>query len=331
MHLTPPPQYIVCGMDNYPKTLVGFRDRFNTEDACLQYLASIRWPQGYVCPQCAHDESWQTKRGLYQCQKCRHQASITAGTIFHDSKKPLRLWFEAMWYITNQKYGTNALGLQRVLGLGSYHTAWKWLHKLRRAMIRPGREKLTGTIEVDETFIGGKRPGKRGRGAENKTIVAVAVEDTAKGLGSKGIGRIRLMCIPDASSTSLNDFICNNVAPGSCVRTDGWSGYEQLSTIGYKHVIAGSRGLIIAHIVISLMKRWLLGTYQGAVTPTQLDYYLDEYTFRFNRRKSASRGMLFYRLVQQAVTLKPILGNDLTTYNHLTNEAVIADFDNVPF
>ena len=222
----------------------------------------------------------------------------------------MRLWFEAMWHITSQKYGTNALGLQRVLSFGSYHTAWKWLHRLRRAMVRPDRDKLYGTIEVDETYIGGERSGKRGRGAENKTLVVIAVEDRA-GQHGKGIGRIRLKRIPDASGESLVGFIRTHVSSGAHIRTDGWSGYESLNEEGYKHIVVGSKELNIAHLVAALLKRWLLGTYQGAVRPIQLDYYLDEYTFRFNRRKSAARGKLFYRLVQQAVLTNPVRGRDI--------------------
>jgi len=223
----------------------------------------------------------------------------------------LRLWFEAMWHITSQKYGANALGLQRVLNLGSYHTAWKWLHRLRRAMVRPDRDKLSGVVEVDETYIGGKRSGKRGRGAENKTLVVIAVEDKAGDQDGKGIGRIRLKRIPDASSESLISFIGTHVSFGARIRTDGWRGYESLTEEGYEHIVVGPKDLNIAHLVASLLKRWLLGTYQGAVKPIQLDYYLDEYTFRFNRRKSAARGKLFYRLVQQAVITKPILGREI--------------------
>jgi transposase-like protein len=300
-------------MEDYPRTLMEFKERFITEAACLQYLVALRWPNGFRCPKCDHNEAWETKRGLFQCRKCRHQTSVTAGTIFHDSRKPLRLWFEAMWHITSQKYGANALGLQRILALGSYHTAWNWLHRLRRAMVRPDRDNLNGTVEVDETYIGGERSGKRGRGAENKSLVVIAVEDTSNEEveSSKGIGRVRLMRVPDASSESLIGFISTHVQPGARIRTDGWIGYEPLSKKGYYHEIAGSKELNIAHLVTSLLKRWLLGTYQGAVKPQQLDYYLDEYTFRFNRRTSASRGKLFYRLVQQAVVTEPVLGRNI--------------------
>jgi len=221
------------------------------------------------------------------------------------------LWFEAIWHITSQKYGANALGLQRVLSLGSYNTAWKWLHRLRRAMVRSGREKLSGVVEIDETYIGGERHGKRGRGADNKALVIIAVEDKAKHIDGKGIGRIRLKCIADASAQSIIGFITANVESGSLIRTDGWSGYGPLQEYGYDHIVVGAKDLDIAHLVASLLKRWLLGTYQGAVNPYHLDYYLDEYTFRFNRRTSASRGKLFYRLGQQAVVTNPVPGYDI--------------------
>jgi transposase-like protein len=206
-----------------------------------------------------------------------------------------------MWHITGQKYGANALGLQRVLDLGSYHTAWEWLHKLRRAMVRPGRDLLSGTVEVDETYVGGKKPGKRGRGAAGKALVGIAVEDK----GEEGIGRIRLAHLEDASADSLKSFIQGVVRPGSTIRTDDWAGYGWLSETGFGHVVLSSKELKLAHLIAALMKRWLLGTYQGAVRPSHLAYYLDEFTFRFNRRTSASRGKLFYRLVQQAMMVDP--------------------------
>jgi transposase-like protein len=297
-------------MEDYPRTIVEFNERFATEEACLCYLETFRWPDGFRCPHCDHNKSWQTKGGLHKCRKCRRRTSVTAGTIFHNTRKPLRFWFQAMWHITSQKYGANALGLQRVLALGSYHTAWEWLHKLRRAMVRPDRDKLSGTVEVDETYIGGERSGKRGRGAENKALVVIAVEDKG-GKRGKGIGRIRLQHIPDASAKSLIGFISTHVTHQSLIRTDGWSGYEPLADTGYRHMVVGSTELTIAHIVAVLLKRWLLGTYQGAIEQPHLEYYLDEYTFRFNRRTSTSRGKLFYRLVQQAVITEPVLGRNI--------------------
>jgi transposase-like protein len=299
-------------MDDFPQNLAEFRARFPTEDSCMDYLVALRWPNGFSCPACGSPKMHRTKRGLFECKGCYRQTSITAGTLFHDTRKPLRLWFEAMWHITNQKYGANALGLQRILGLGSYHTAWRWLQKMRRAMVRPGRDNLSGLVEVDETYMGGERSGKRGRGADNKTLVAVAVEDKSEtSKTGKGIGRIRLQVIPDASAKSLETFIKTRIHVGSRIRTDGWLGYQGISDIGYNHIVADSMDLKIAHLTISLLKRWLLGTYQGAVSPAHLDYYLDEFTFRFNRRTSASRGKLFYRLVQQALVSGPVPGQSV--------------------
>ena len=252
------------------------------------------------------------KRGKFWCPQCGYQVSATAGTLFHDTHKPLRLWFEAMWYVTNQKLGVSALGLQRVLGLGSYHTAWNWLHKLRRAMVRPGRDRLTGAVEVDEIFIGGERPGKRGRGAAGKALVVLAVQET-----EQGIGRIRMRPVADATGESLEPAVWEMVEPGSLVRTDGWRGYKGLSELGYEHDVVrktpelGANLLPRVNRVASLLKRWLLGTHQGAVQHSHLEYYLDEYTFRFNRRTSRSRGLLFYRLLTQAIDLGPVLEREL--------------------
>jgi len=216
------------------------------------------------------------------------------------------LWFRAIWYITSQKNGTSALGLQRVLGIGGYKTSWTWLHKLRRAMVRPGRDRLSGQVEVDEAYIGApERGGKRGRGTENKVLAAIAVETT-----NKTIGRIRIGILEDASQNSLHGFIQDSIEPGSIVVTDGWRGYSGLEAIGYNHEItehkSGDAMLPHVHTVISLMKRWIMGTLQGSCSREHLSYYCDEYTFRFNRRKSKSRGMLFFRLLQNAVQLEPV-------------------------
>lgn len=286
----------------YPETLLEFEELFSTEDDCFKYLCDIRWPNGFVCPECQNKEHWINNRKLFVCKCCGLQTSATAGTIFHHTRKPLRLWFNAMWHIANQKYGANALGLQRVLGLGSYNTAWQWLHKIRRAMVRPNRDKLSGVIEVDETYLGGSKSGKRGRGAEGKAIIAVVVEDK----GKNGIGRIRLKHIEDASAATLNGFLTEMIAPGSVIKTDGWRGYNDIEQSDiYARVVSQTHDMDLAHLVISLLKRWLLGTYQGAVRRSHLQYYLDEFTFRFNRRRSKSRGKLFYRLVQQSLNVDP--------------------------
>ncbi len=276
--------------------------KYSNEQDCRDYLFRLRWPKGFVCPRCSFQE-FVRLGDLYRCKKCRHRVSVTSGTIFHRSHIPLPVWFRAIWWVASQKNGASALGLKRILGLGSYETAWLMLHKLRRAMIRPGRDKLSGTIEFDETFIGGLEEGLRGRGAISKALVAVA----AQGVDKK-IGRIRLKRIPDASAGSLESFILESADLGSTIVTDGWTGYNGVSGLGYKHKIinltkrnkSASALLPRVHRVASLLKRWLIGTHQGAVSCDHLDYYLDEFTFRFNRRTSQSRGKLFYRLIQQA-------------------------------
>lgn len=286
-------------MEEYPRNLAELEERFGTEDACRQYLAALRWPEGFRCPRCGAEKAWPVG-GLQRCSICRYAASATAGTIFEGTRKPLTAWFRAIWWVVSQKNGASAKGIQRVLELGSYQTAWAWLHKLRRAMVRPGRDRLSGVIEVDETYVGGEKPGKRGRGALGKALVAIAVQDK----GKQGIGRIRLSVIPDASQKTLSGFVNQCVEPGSTIRTDDWSGYGKLQQAGYTHVVVPSHELKIAHLGISLLKRWLGGTHQGAVSHEHLAYYLDEYTFRFNRRRADHRGLLFYRLLQNAVQIE---------------------------
>lgn len=294
-------------MDDYPRTLMEFERRFASEQACRAYLVQLRWPEGVRCFRCHSPSVWATARRLYHCTFCGFQTSVLTGTIFQDTKADLRLWFRAMWYVTNQKSGVSALGLQRTLGLGSYRTAWSWLQKLRTAMVRPGRDRLAGVVEADETYLGGPRPGRHGRGAAGKVLVSVIAQ-----VDGRGIGRIRLRCIPDASARSLERAVRTAVEPGSVVRTDGWHGYSQLRALGYRHEIvreeaeAGQHLLPRVNRVVALFKRWLLGVHQGAVTPAYLDAYLDEFTFRFNRRTSRWRGKLFYRLVQQAVAVEPV-------------------------
>jgi transposase-like protein len=296
--------------EDFPKTLLEFEQSFSTEEACFDYLLKLRWPNGFVCPRCAGSKHWRASRARLICTNCRHQASVTAGTIFQDSHKPLKLWFHAIWHVTSQKNGVSALGLQRVLGLGSYLTAWTWLHKLRRAMVRPGRDRLKGCVEVDETFVGMEdEPGVDGRRTERKSLVVIATEEDGH-----GIGRIRMASIPGVTKASLHAFIKSAVEAGSAVHTDGCPSYRGLGALGYNHkatVLLGKekdaavRLLPRVHRVAGLLKRWLLGTHQGAVRAEHLDYYLDEFTFRFNRRTARSRGKLFYRLMQQAAQIEP--------------------------
>ena len=304
---------IIYGM-MFPMNLIEFEKKFGTEESCRDYMFNLKYKEGYKCDLCGCTEYWIVKGIRIVCRHCRDVISLMSGTIFQDTHKPLSLWFRAMWWITSQKNGTSALGLQRILGIGSYKTAWTWLHKLRVAMVRPDRDKLKGTVEIDEAFIGGKQSGKnRERGTDNKTLVAVAVE-----IDGKNIGRIRLGVIPDVSSESLLEFLEKTVEKGSIVITDGWRGYSGIENIGYKRKISGKsfnevddKVLPNVHLVISLLKRWILGTLQGSLSYQHMDYYLDEYTFRFNRRTSASRGKLFYRLIEQAAEISPVSYNEI--------------------
>lgn len=293
-------------MEAYPKTVLEMRDWFATEEKCRKYLEQVRWPLGPQCPRCQGAAVWAMRAPFYRCRRCHYDFTVTVGTLFADTRKPLRLWFEAMWHVTSQKSGVSALGLQRALGLGSYRTAWSWLHKLRRAMVRPGRDRLSGVVEVDETFVGGEAVGTFGRGAAGKSVVVIAAE-----IHDQRMGRIRLARVPNAAASSLQAALRQMVEPGAEIQTDAWRGYASLKNWGYAHhVVRATRDaehlLPHVHRVASLLKRWLLGTHQGAVAPDHLDFYLDEYTFRFNRRTARSRGLLFYRLVEQALALSPV-------------------------
>lgn len=215
-------------IEDYPKTLLELEKQFATDEQCRAYLMALRWPEGFVCPSCGGRKAWPAQRGRRICAACRHQATVTAGTIFQDSRLPLRLWCRAIWQVTRQKNGASALGLQRILGLGSYQTAWTVLHKLRRAMVRPGRDQLSGRVEVDETQVGGVTPGQKGRGIPSKALVVIAAQEFGA-----GIGRVRLARIPDGSTESLHPFLQGAIARGSCVHTDGWKPYQGLAQLGY--------------------------------------------------------------------------------------------------
>jgi transposase-like protein len=290
--------------EDFPKSQIEFEKRFASEKACYEYLFKMKWPQGFVCPKCGHQSYWISAKHIYICTRCESHFSLTAGTIMHDTKKPITYWFKAMWWFTTRKSGVNAVNLKDLLGFGCYATAWAWLHKLRRCTIRGGREKLSGKVEVDEFFLGGQKPGKRGRGSSGKSVVLTAVE--RKG---RKIGRIRLQLANDCSSDSLMPFIYQNVEAGSLVLTDGWKGYNALDQSNYRHhqvflsksdnkfnVLSG------VHLVASLVKRLMLGTFQGRFEPKYLQNYLDEYVFRFNRRSSRSVGKKFMRIVQQVAS-----------------------------
>jgi len=304
-------------VEKYPRHFQEFLAQFPDEKACWHYLIDIRWPDGYVCPHCNSAKYWLTSKHKIHCSGCEKEFSITSGTIFQETKKPLLLWFHIMWWVVAQKTGVSANNMRDFMGFGSDETAWNWLHKLRRAMIRQGREKLSGIIEVDEAFIGGEEvgTGNTGRGADTKSLVVIATEC----IGKK-IGRVRFKIIPDASTDNLKPFIEDNIEQGSEVITDGWTGYSFLKqSVDYLHnekIISGSGKeahelLPHVHLVISLLKRWINGTYQSKMSAKYLEYYLDEFAFRFNRKMSTYRGKLFYRLMQQAVTTVPVSNTDI--------------------
>lgn len=296
-----------AGVD-YPGSYADLLSWFPDDGACLDYLDWLRWPDGFSCPRCGPVAAWRYGDGRWFCSGCSHRVSATAGTIFHRTRTPLTVWFAAAWHLTSQKNGISAIGLKRELGIGSEQTAWAMLHRYRTAMIRPGRDRLSGSVEIDETVIGGPEPGRPGRGALGKTLVAVAVEREVR-----TFGRCRLQVIEDASAPVLRNVLLAHVEPGSTVITDGWPSYPPACSTDYVHeplVVSGSGHeahelLPAVHRVASLVKRWLEGTHQGGVQPAHLQAYLDEFAFRFNRRRSRARAMLFYRLLEQSVQATP--------------------------
>lgn len=294
-------------MEDFPTTLIEFEQRFATEEACRAYLMEMRWPEGWHCPRCGQGKAWRTGRNLLHCAGCGHQSSLTAGTVMHGTRHPLLFWFRAMFLMMTQKNGMSAKTLQRHLGI-SYPTAWTWLHKLRDAMVRPDRESLSGHVEVDEAYIGGEdESGTCGRHKGKKSIVVVAVESK-----DDAMGRARLITVENVSAETLCGVVQSHVAPASTIHTDGWGSYAQLKTMGYHHKPDPVRGdkekiketLRHAHQVVGLLERWLLGTHQGAVRERHLQAYLDEFIFRFNRRRATHRTLLFQRLAEQVITQK---------------------------
>jgi len=304
--------------EHYPSSLGQFQAWFRSDADCLDYLEWLRWPEGFLCPECGH-HAWRLGDGRFMCSSCCGRTSVTAGTIFDRTRTPLTVWFTACWLFATAKDGISALSLKRVVEIGSYQTAWAMLHRLRSVLVRPGRERLSGTVEVDETYIGGEEPElSGGRAKGKKVLTAIAVEVKKP----RGFGRCRMAPVSDASGASLEAFVTDNVEPVTTVVTDGWMGYHGLAKLGYKHERRSQRAARAAgedpnqllpgpHRVASLAKRWLLGTHQGAVDNAHLIHYLNEFVFRFNRRQSRSRGMLFYRVLELAVMHKPVRYQDL--------------------
>jgi transposase-like protein len=302
----------------YPRSLHEFRKLFADEAACRLYLARSRWPEGVRCPRCKHDEALELPtRLLWRCRACGYDTSVTAGTVLHRTRVPLTQWFWAAYLVATQTPGFSALQLQRQLGIRRYETAWAMLQKLRRAMVRPDRELLKERVEVDETYIGGPEAGLRGgRQVGDKAIVVGAVE-----VRGRASGRVRLQVVPGVSARSLTGFVRANVAHGAVVLTDAWGGYAPLSEMGYRHRSRtqgdprrASKILPRIHRVIGNLKTWLRGTHHG-VGHTHLQAYLDEFTFRFNRRRvpmAAFQTLLGLGSQQQPTTYKQLYGVEST-------------------
>ncbi len=305
---------------DFPRTIVEFQHRFHDEAACLDYLAASRWPEGYRCPACGGARAWVlARRHLWECAACAHQASVTAGTVLHGTRTPLTLWFWAAYLVATHTPGMSAKQLQRQLGLSRYETAWMLLHKLRRAMVAPEREPLRRAVEVDEFYVGGPEEGLRGgRQRGTKALVAVAIE-----VRGRGSGRVRLALIDDASGRSLGAFVKATTSAPAIVHTDGWQAYNVLAGLGFDHRPRTQRGdvgeepyLPRAHRAISNLKTWLTGTHRG-VSREQLGVYLDEFTFRHNRRSTPMAA--FQTLLGLAGAHEP------TTYRQITHrERVVA-------
>jgi ISXO2-like transposase domain/Transposase zinc-ribbon domain len=299
---------------HYPRSTGEFQAWFGTDADCLDYLEWLRWPGGFVCERCGHSGGWRMGDGRLRCTGCDARTSVTAGTIFDKTRTPLTVWFTVCWMFASRKDGVSALSVQRTLEIGSYQTAWAMLHRLRSVLVRPGRDRLAGTVEVDETYIGGEEPGLRGgRAPGKKVLTGIAVEVRQP----KGIGRCRMAVLADGSAASLHPFVISCVEPGATVITDAWMGYHGLAGLGYVHQRRSQRAaralgedpgklLPAVHRVASLAKRWLLSTHQGSVDEAHLQSYLDEFVFRFNRRRARSRGLIFYRLLQLAAGHDPV-------------------------
>ena len=304
---------------DYPGSTGEFQSWFATDADCLDYLDWLRWPEGFVCPDCGHLGGWAIADGRYKCAGCGSRTSVTAGTLSGRRRTPLTVWFTACWMFAAQKDGISALSLQRALEIGSYQTAWAMLHRLRSVLVRPGRDRLAGTAVVDETYIGGEEPGlPGGRAKGKKALVGVAVEVRQP----RGYGRCRMAILRDGSAVSLHPFVTGNVEPGATVITDAWMGYHGITGPGYARERRSQRaarargkdpGALLpgVHRIASLAQRWLPGTHQGRIGDAHLQSYLSEFVFRFSRRRSRSRGMVFYRVLELAAGHHPVRYRDL--------------------
>jgi transposase-like protein len=302
---------------SFPKTATEFEATFADDEACRQYLIEVRWGGHPRCGKCNHDGVWELSDGRFECHRCGHQTSVTAGTVFHKTRKPLKLWFRAIWEMGVRKNGISAKELQRLLGFGSYETAWTWMHKLRRCTRREERTELDDEVQVDETYVGSTSR-THGRGT-SKAVILVAAERA---------GRIRLERAGGFQEADIADFIERNIAPSATVITDGLVSYTKKAMGPRRHLQFNLSKLDmktrdpvqLCHRVATLLKRWLLGTYHGSASRKHLAAYLDEFVFRFNRRTTRGVGRIAARLIQQAVVVAP------APYTLIVNSPVTARF-----
>ncbi len=283
---------------NFPKTAPEFEARFATEDDCIAYWIKARWGGTPACARCQGTRLWVERDGsLFECADCGHQTSLTSGTMLEKTRKPFKTWFRAVFEVSSRRNGVSAMDLQRILGFGSYKTAWSWLQKIRAALVRPDRERLSEAVEIDEAFVGGKRRGK--------SMVLVATETD---------GRLRLAHALTNDAETLKTFADASIAADAAVTSDGHAGYNETALGERNHTMivqtpAERRvkdSLQTVHWTVSLLKRWLLGTHGGAVTPRHLQAYLDEFAFRWNRRKTNGVGRISARTIEGLVSHAPL-------------------------
>ncbi|MDR2340043.1 MAG: IS1595 family transposase [Deltaproteobacteria bacterium] len=295
-------------MEDNPVSKTELEARFPTEESCFDYIFKTRWPGSPACPKCGSFRVWKYGTTL-QCSECRGSIRFLSGTLFQDTHLPLLDWFRVMWFIVSQKNGINAMVLRHNFHL-TYSTAWNILRKLRRAMAGSVDHPLEGSVEVDEAYIGGFKGGAKGMHASDKALVVLAAEFT-----DTSISRVRMKLIPSANAENLLGFIGGCVKPGTTVVTDGWKGYSGLEGNGYRHevrqIAPGKKSLPHVNEIMNLLKSWLMDTLRGNPSPDYLEYYLDEYTFRYNNRHLKSGGEMFYRLLQLAVQTPPVIRDDV--------------------
>ncbi|MFH1467378.1 MAG: IS1595 family transposase [Pseudomonadota bacterium] len=323
--MTPPrPSPAPSSSRDHPRNLTALRAAYPDNRACLDLLEELRWPEGFICPKCGRHKGIRLVDGRYWCEPCRRRSSVTTATLLQGTRTPLTSWFAAAWHLTSRD-GISAVSLQKLLRLGSYQTAWAMLHRLRAAMGRPGRDRLTGSVEVGLTPLGRMLPGPVRQGATGQALVVIAVELP----GTTGLGRCRLRLLPDAGEAGLEAFLRDSVMPGATLVVDKKLSLPQTAGATYRcHIvdaasICGRAGALLpgARRVSGAVQRWLARTHHGAAEADHLQAYLDEFAFRFGRPKSEPRYILFRRLLELAVQVDPITFRSLVADQRTDGDA----------